>query len=351
MDQTTNQIKIHSWESKVYLTIEDAFIVLENISGPSATFFDDVHWFDGTLTYTAYVTTEHTDPTTGLTYRTRDTVTKNLPNLGYTDTDLDLEWMWVYGDRFLAIPVVPIEYCSNYNDFRYRLSLWVTKVTSRLAQLNASRGYSYKKLVSTLDIDYDPISNYDAMEHELSAEQEGTHTVSRTGNDSKEVTNSYAIPNATMTVETDSSGQVTAITDVAPTTDSDTTTTVVDGSTTVTPNTTDSTYTTTYNDTNERLNSKTTSTGSNTTSDDTTTTTDSHSTPKYSRSETSGYRGYTDTYSATTPNNHGRIMNRTGNIGVTTTQQMLQQERNIARINVIQEYMEDINHHMLLSIY
>lgn len=303
------------------------------------------------MSYTAYVTTEHTDPTTGLTYRTRDTVTKNLPNLGYTDKELDLEWLWVYGERWLAIPVIPLEQCSNYNDFRYRLSLWVTRVTSRLAQLNASRGYSYKKLVSTLDIDYDPISNYDAMEHELSAEQEGTHTVSRTGNDSTEVTNSYAIPNATMTVERDESGVVKAIKDVDKSTDKDTTTTTVDGTTTTTPNTTDSTYTTTYNDTNERLNNKTTTSGTNTTSDDTTTTVDSHSTPKFSRSETSGYRGYTDTYSATTPNNHGRIMNRTGNIGVTTTQQMLEQERNIARINIIEEYMNDINHHMLLAIY
>lgn len=302
------------------------------------------------MNYNAYQTVSHTDDD-GLVYRTRELVSKPLPNLGYTDSDLDDEWVWVYGDRFIAIPVRPFESCRSYDDFRYHLSLWVTKVSSRIAKLNASRDYKYRKLVSTLDIDYDPISNYDAMEHEYSTEQEGSHTVSRTGNDSTEVTNSYAIPNASLTVNTGSDGQVSSITEVAPSSDSDTTTTTVDGTTTTTPNTTDSTYTTTYNDTNERLNNKTTTSGTNTTSDDTTTTTDSHSTPKYSRTETTGYRGYTDSYSATTPNKHGRVFNRTGNIGVTTSQQMLEQERNIARINIIEEYMNDINHHMLLSIY
>lgn len=190
------------------------------------------------------------------------------------------------------------------------------------------------------------------MEHELSAEQEGTHTVSRTGNDSTEVTNNYGIPNANFVVESDSeSGQVTGITNVGFTSDSDTTTVTNNLTNTITPNTVDSNYTTTFDSAQERLASKSTHTGTNTSTDTGTSSTTTHNTPKFSRTETSGYRGYTDTYSATTPNNHGRIMNRTGNIGVTTTQQMLEQERNIARINVIQEYMDDINHHMLLAVY
>lgn len=344
-DQISNRILIHSWENKVYVTVEDARIILDNISGPASTWFEGVHWFDGTLTYTAYETEEKEDTDSGLKYRIRESSTKQLPNLGYTDRELDDEWMWVYGDRYIAIPVTPYERCSSPADFRYKLSLWVTKVSNRLSQLNASRGYSYKKLVSTLDIDYDPISNYDAMEHEFNSEQEGKHTVSREGNDSKEVTNNYIVPNAKFDISSE------GITDVEISDDKDTTTTTVDGTTTVTPDTKVENYTTTYDNEEPRLNNDTRSSGTETTDDNTTTTVDSHSTPKFSRSETSGYRGYTDTYEAADPNKRGRIFNRTGNIGVTTTQQMLEQERNIARINVIQEYMEDINHHMLLAVY
>lgn len=190
------------------------------------------------------------------------------------------------------------------------------------------------------------------MEHEFHSEQEGKHTVSREGNDSKEVTNNYIIPNADFNVENDDTSQhITGIINVEKSENSDTSTVSLNTTTTVTPNTKDENYTTTYDSETARLASKVERSGTETSSDSSTNTTSTHSTPKFSRSETSGYRGYTDTYEASDPNKSGRIFNRTGNIGVTTTQQMLEQERNIARINVIQEYMEDINHHMLLAIY
>lgn len=56
----------------------------------------------------------------------------------------------------------------------------------------------------------------------------------------------------------------------------------------------------------------------------------------------------TKTYGDDTLTHH---LTRKGNIGVTTTQQMIESERDIARFNVIEEYMEDINKYLLLSVW
>lgn len=60
-------------------------------------------------------------------------------------------------------------------------------------------------------------------------------------------------------------------------------------------------------------------------------------------SETSGNENVTDTF---------RHSNRThGNIGVTTSQQMIQSEREVARYSVIEEIAEDYNDAFCLLIY
>ena len=44
-------------------------------------------------------------------------------------------------------------------------------------------------------------------------------------------------------------------------------------------------------------------------------------------------------------------LTRSGNIGVTTSQQMLQSERDIANFSVIFSYLEEIANYILLPIY
>lgn len=47
----------------------------------------------------------------------------------------------------------------------------------------------------------------------------------------------------------------------------------------------------------------------------------------------------------------GRKLTRSGNIGVTTTQQMLESERELARLSIIDEFMDDVKKEILLGIY
>lgn len=46
-----------------------------------------------------------------------------------------------------------------------------------------------------------------------------------------------------------------------------------------------------------------------------------------------------------------RVLTRTGNIGVTTTQQMWQQELELKKLNILEEFYHDINEKVLLACY
>lgn len=66
-------------------------------------------------------------------------------------------------------------------------------------------------------------------------------------------------------------------------------------------------------------------------------------------SKTTEYNSVADTQGGSDRTEHE--LTRSGNIGVTTTQQMLESERELARFNVIDEFCRELNKEILLGVY
>ena len=64
------------------------------------------------------------------------------------------------------------------------------------------------------------------------------------------------------------------------------------------------------------------------------------------------FASYTDTETFTTRvDTKIHNLTRSGNIGVTTSQQMIAQERDIVRFSIIEEFFKDLNHELLLATW
>ena len=182
---------------------------------------------------------------------------------------------------------------------------------SELISFCLENNYKYLGLLDTMFKDYDPISNYDSSE-----ERKDTHG-KETFNHIPELAGSSSTTSKPASTET--------ITEPDP-----------NGLTT-------ERYGTTYDDNNNgRLVDKTVQKGSTKTttkvieggegSDNT-----SYSSEKYKDERTQETDGYT--------------FERHGNIGVTTTQQMLEQERIIRRFAILKEFCKELSSYVCLSVY
>lgn len=275
---------------KYYPTLHD--LLASTYAGSiTSNLFKNIHWFDGTLTY---VDTEGNS--------------KNYPNLNFTPADLYEYWSIMFEELRIGYP------CKCGNPFNGPSAAeWTDCAANFLAKaqqwlkLNENK---YLGLVKTYGYKYDPISNYDMVEVEGSALKQSE----------EETKNSIG----TITTDVDA------------------------------PETQVQNYTTTYDDakndrlagrsTNEYLNNyriekvdgkdipiKRTSqsipdqtTTSKFTSADQNLTWDEITTPKSNRAQ-------------------ARKLVRRGNIGTTTTQEMIEAEREIARQNIIEEFFREFN--------
>lgn len=262
-----------------------------------AQIFNDCHYFDGTLTYPD--SSGNAVP---------------YPSLGFGPTDLFLYW----SSEFERVQVGFGLYTCPFDISESDLISIASKVRIKAQNFIKLNKVKYLGLVKTYGLQYDPISNYDMVELKGSA--------SKLAN---QITDSKL--NGTLT-------------------------------TTTTPaNIKTSNYTTTYDDASEeRLAGYTTQEALN----GSTTTQESTGNNYGTKVETGFKDGQTintvefgtegdemKSYLETPEGNQVSTAKteRKGNIGTTTTQEMIEAERELARQNILEEFFKDFNKHVLLG--
>ena len=70
-----------------------------------------------------------------------------------------------------------------------------------------------------------------------------------------------------------------------------------------------------------------------------------------SESVNNEYKNRVDVTTINNYSNNTHILTRSGNIGVTTTQQMLQSEREVAHFNIIDDYLDGVSNEIMLNFY
>lgn len=280
---------------KYYPTLHD--LLASTYAGSiTSNLFKDIHWFDGTLSYTDY-----------------NGQTQDYPDLGFKPADLYEYWSIMFEELRIGYP------CKCGNPFNGPSAAEWTECAANFLvkaqqwlKLNENK---FLGLVKTYGYKYDPISNYDMEEVEGSALKQAD----------EEVKNSIT-------------GKM--ITDVDA------------------PETQVNNYTTTYDDaSNTRLAGRSTSEYLSTYRKETVDgndipikrTSQSMEGEDPGQTSTSKYKDATQTLTwdeIITPQSNkaqARKLIRKGNIGTTTTQEMIEAEREIARQNIIEEFFREFN--------
>ena len=280
---------------KYYPTLHD--LLASTYAGSLASnLFTSIHWFDGTLTYTDY-----------------DNQTQYYPNLGFTPADLYAYWSLMFEELRIGYP------CKCSNPFNGPSAAeWTECATNFVAKAQQWLKLNENKflgLVKTYGYKYDPISNYDMVEVEGSALKQSDE-------------------------ETKNSIKGKIITDVDA------------------PETQVQNYTTTYDDaSNSRLAGRSTNEYLDTYRKEVV---DGNDIPikRTSQSMEGADAGQTSTSKfidanqslqwdeITTPASNraqARKLVRRGNIGVMTSQEMIEAERELARQNIIEEFFKEFN--------
>ena len=255
--------------------------------------FSNVHWFDGTLTYTDY-----------------EGQTQYYPDLGFKPADLYTYWSLMYEELRIGYP------CKVGNPWSGPSAAeWTTCAANFLVKAQQWLKLNENKflgLVKTYGYKYDPISNYDMIETEGKALKQAE----------EETKNSI-------------SGKI--ITDVDD------------------PETVQKNYTTTYDSSStNRLKDYTENKYEGTYRTDTDNvpiirTSQSMEGDNAGQTSTTKYKDATQTLTwdeITTPESNkaeARQLIRKGNIGVMTAQQMIEAERELARQNILEEFFREFN--------
>ena len=270
--------------------------------------------------------------------------TKYHYNLGFQPVDIKNAYAEWYGERRLGKALPPVDsYIYEPRNLRMERSLIATDqegyeylgrwLNQQIQIFIDSNKDKYLKLADSVGFKYDPISNYDMTEEKTA--QNGTETLSHTV-DKKGKTLNFESNQVDLVAPTEGEQAYEQDAHVSNWTS--------DGSDTVTNSqTTDSTVehqTTTYDSATYRNEWKETSNDGGTTQT-------TKLKPKASESVYNGEE-YTDTKDR---GDDSYQLSRKGNIGVTTSQQMIESEREVARFNVLKEFFEDLNRYLLLSTW
>lgn len=285
------------------------------------------HFFDGTIAK------EETDEETIYHY-----------DLGITPTDLQVMWFNYFAERQLGKPMYPVgTYAYFYNtleahgsriyidsiDTAYSLEAsWLYDTTLEFLKANKDK---YLKLVDTIGYKYNPISNYDMTETKdiTNGEETVTHVVDKNGKTLNFESNQVDL---TAPITTDMDGADAHISNWSSTSSDSIKNKVNSPDITVHESTT-------YDSDSYRNEWRETS------GEDSETEQETKLVPKASEQLYQGEE-YTDTKSR---DNDSYELKRSGNIGVTTSQQMIESEREVARFNLLKEFFEDLNHYVLLA--
>lgn len=280
---------------KYYPTLHD--LLASTYAGSLASnLFTSIHWFDGTLTYTDY-----------------DGQTQHYSDLGFKPADLYAYWSLMYEELRIGYP------CQCSNPFNGPSAAeWTECADNFLAKAQQWLKLNENKflgLVKTYGYKYDPISDYDMVEVEGSALKQSEE-------------------------ETKNSIKGKIITDVDA------------------PKTQVQNYTTTYDDaSNSRLAGRSTNEYLDTYRKEVV---DGNDIPikrtSQSMDGTDAGQISTSRFTSTdqslewdeikTPDSNraqARKLVRKGSIGTTTTQEMIEAERELARQNILEEFFKEFN--------
>lgn len=277
---------------KYYPTLHD--LLGSTYAGSIATnLFTSIHWFDGTLTYTDY-----------------EGQTQYYPDLGFKPADLYQYWSLMFEELRIGYP------CKCANPFNGPSAAeWTTCAANFLAKgqqwlkLNESK---FLGLVKTYGYKYDPIANYDMEETEGSAAKTAEHSATNTiigGTITDVDAPNQTIKNFTSTYDDASQAaryQGQTNTEMLGTYRVDGQIPIIRTKQTVENDGDGSSIVSKYKDANQSI-----------TWDD-----------------------------ITTPNGNtaqARKLIRKGNIGIMTSQQMIEAERELARQNIIEEFFREFN--------
>jgi len=261
-----------------------------------AQIFNDCHYFDGTLTYVD-----------------SDGNAVPYPDLGFDPEDLFLYW----SSEFERVQVGFGLYTCPFDVSESDLISIASKVRIKAENFLKLNKIKYLGLVKTYGLQYDPISNYDMVEQSGDARKEGK----------AESTNSIK-------------GGIVTDVDAPETEQKSYTTTYDDVSDTRLAGRAVNEYSGTYRVDESSVPIKRTVQRAEHENDGSTTTLERTS------SETLTWDEIT-TPSAHEVETHKLI--RRGNIGTTTTQEMIEAERELARQNILEEFFKDFNKHVLLG--
>lgn len=246
-------------------------------------------------------------------------------NVGLSSETLINDFIAYYGDRLISMPYYPESNQGNLYS--------VGRLVAKANQVLNSNKYKYIKLLATMGFDYNPLENYNGKEEQVSTKGTVTQTKAPTDNKGSELLIQSS------QVALGGSGNVASVVTWDNTTAKSTLEIEADN----TNKPTTSHYTTTsddaatgrleYYDENKGL-----------------TTQSTHTQPQ------AIYREFTDTgYTITTEqsdlNPDTFVMTRSGNLGITSSQQMLEQERQVVKFSIEEEFFNDLAKEILLSTY
>lgn len=270
--------------------------------------------------------------------------TKYHYNLGFQPVDMKNAYVEWYGERRLGKALPPVDsYIYEPRNLQMERSLIATDqegyeylgrwLNHQIQIFIDSNKDKYLKLADSVGFKYDPISNYDMTEEKTA--QNGTETLSHIV-DKKGKTLNFESNQVDLTAPTEGEQSYEQDAHISSWTS--------EGSDTVTNSqTTDSSVehqSTTYDSATYRNEWKETSNDGGSTQT-------TKLKPKASESVYNGEE-YTDTKDR---GDDSYQLSRKGNIGVTTSQQMIESEREVARFNVLKEFFEDLNRYLLLSTW
>lgn len=290
--------------------------------------------------------------------------TTSYLNAGLGLADIIHDYISLYGER----PFTYLYYFdeSNPNSVEGNKES-LDRLRGKLAAILDQNKYKYKRLAETLGFIYDPINNYDMVE-------EGKDTLTPEGSEKLEheidaTKLSYVEASGPVIPSASAEGvDVTFVSDKVINTTQKSVSDVRAGrkvklttngevSTSVATETGDGPatkhYTTTMDDDSEdRLENYDTTEGDTAQASNVSSSVDLPLTGR----KTAGSPGaatYTDTktYETGRKDTKDHELTRKGNIGVTTSQQMIESERQLVRFSILKEFFEDINKELLLSVW
>lgn len=296
---------------------------------------------------------------------------KKYLNCGVSLNDIRNDYLALYGERLFS-QLYYFDSSNSQSGIGNQNSL--SKLAKKLKAVLDQNYFKYKRLAETLGFVYDPISNYDmtengtdtktysgqeGLEHEVDGKKISgvevfgplaSSTIDTTEGDVKNLTITV---DANRKIATDQKG----VSDVrAGRAAAYTETSGIDAIGTVdtqdagTPTTNH--YTTTMDDDKTgRLQNYDTTKGDTAQSTVSKVETDMPATGRITAGSPNS-PSYTDTKSFTNRNDETEhSLTRSGNIGVTTSQQMIESERQLVRYSLLKEFFDDINKELLLYVW